>query len=65
MDGFAFDVEVLFIAGKEGMSLQEIPVDWYYRENSKVRDFRDSVAMTLDLLRIRWRHLRGRYQGQE
>ena len=64
MDGFAFDVEVLFIAGKDGMSLQEIPVDWYYRENSKVRDFRDSLAMTLDLLRIRWRHLRGRYQGQ-
>ena len=64
MDGFAFDVEVLFIAGKDGMSLREIPVDWYYRENSKVRDFRDSLAMTLDLLRIRWRHLRGRYQEQ-
>lgn len=65
MDGFAFDVEVLFLAAKEGMTLQEIPVDWYYQENSKVRAFRDSVAMTLDLMRIRWRNLRGRYRGRE
>ena len=65
MDGFAFDVEVLFLARKAGMTLREIPVDWYYRENSKVRAFRDSVAMTLDLLRIRWRHLRGRYRRQD
>ena len=64
MDGFAFDVEVLFLAGKDGLTLREIPVDWYYRENSKVRAFRDSMAMTLDLLRIRWRNLRGRYRHQ-
>ncbi len=65
MDGFAFDVEVLFLAEKEGMKLKEIPVDWYYRENSKVRAFRDSIAMTLDLLKIRWRHLRGRYRWRD
>ena len=64
MDGFAFDVEVLFLAGKDGLTLREIPVDWYYRENSKVRAFRDSMAMTLDLLKIRWRNLRGRYRHQ-
>ncbi len=61
MDGFAFDVEVLFLARKDGLTLREIPVDWYYRENSKVRALRDSISMTIDLLRIRWRHLRGRY----
>ena len=65
MDGFAFDVEVLFLAGKDGLTLREIPIDWYYREHSKVRAFRDSLAMTLDLLRIRWRHLRGRYRRQD
>ena len=62
MDGFAFDVEVLFLATKAGMSLREIPVDWYFRERSKVRTFRDSWSMTLDLLRIRWRYRWGRYQ---
>lgn len=61
MDGFAYDVEVLFLARKDGMSTREVPVDWYYSERSKVRTFRDSISMTFDLLRIRWRYLRGRY----
>lgn len=65
MDGFAFDVEMLFLAGKDGMTLREVPVDWYYREHSKVRAFRDSLAMTLDLVRIRWRHLRGGYRRRD
>ncbi len=61
MDGFAFDVEVMFLAWKSGLRMQEIPVDWYYRERSKVRTLRDSFAMTLDLLKIRWRYGRGKY----
>ena len=60
MDGFAFDVEVLFLASRAGMTLREIPVDWYFGESSKVRAFRDSWSMTLDLIKIRWRHRRGR-----
>lgn len=56
MDGFAFDVEVLFLAQRAGMLLREVAVDWYYQERSKVRAFRDSFSMTLDLFRIRWRH---------
>ena len=56
MDGFAFDVEVLYLAWKRGLSIIETGVDWYYRENSKVRTIRDSSIMTLDLVKIRWRH---------
>ena len=62
MDGFAFDVEVLFLASRAGKTLREIPVDWYFRESSKVRTFRDSWSMTLDLLRIRWQHRRCSYR---
>ena len=56
MDGFAFDVELLYLARRLGLSIAEVGVDWYYQEHSKVRPLRDSLAMTLDLLRIRWRH---------
>ena len=56
MDGFAFDVELLYLARKHGLSFVEVGVDWYYRPQSKVRPVRDSLAMTLDLLKIRWRH---------
>ncbi len=56
MNGFAFDVELLYLARKHGLSFVEVGVDWYYRPQSKVRPMRDSLAMTLDLLKIRWRH---------
>lgn len=56
IDGFAFDVELLFLARKLGLTFEEVGVDWYYRPESKVRPLRDSLAMTLDLLKIRWRH---------
>ena len=58
LDGFSFDVEVLYLARRSGMTLAEIGVDWHYREHSKVRPLRDALSMTMDLLRIRWRHRR-------
>jgi glycosyltransferase involved in cell wall biosynthesis len=62
MDGFAFDVEVLFLARRAGLTMREIAVDWYYREQSKVRPIRDSLFMTFDLLKIRWRYRWGRHR---
>ena len=59
MDGFSFDVETLLGARRAGMALKEVGVDWHYREHSKVRPLRDSLAMTCDLLRIRWRYRSG------
>lgn len=56
VDGFAFDVELLHLARKLGRSFSEVGVDWYYRSQSKVRPVQDSLTMTLDLLKIRWRH---------
>ena len=56
LDGFGFDVEVLFMARKAHMTVREVGVDWHYREHSKVRPVRDAIAMGLDLLRVRWRH---------
>ena len=56
LDGFSYDVEVLHLARRSGMTVAEIGVDWHYREHSKVRPLRDALSMTMDLLRIRWRH---------
>ena len=56
MNGFSYDVEILHVARRSGMTIAEIGVDWYYREHSKVRPIRDALSMTMDLIRIRWRH---------
>ena len=59
-DGFAFDVEILFLAHRSGLKVTEIGIDWYFREESKVRPLLDSLVMTWDLIRIRWIHRRRR-----
>ena len=61
MNGFSFDVEVLLMARKRGYQVAEVPVNWTHQPGSKVRLAGDSVAMAIDLFRIRAKWLRGEY----
>jgi glycosyltransferase involved in cell wall biosynthesis len=54
-DGWAADVEVLARAGQQGLRLVEIPIDWTYDPDSRVRLLRDVPAMLGTALRIRRR----------
>lgn len=54
--GFAFDVEILFIARKLGLSIAEIPINWVNQPGSKVNILTDSLKMLIDALRIKWYH---------
>ena len=36
LDGFGFDVEILFLARRAGFVIREIPVTWAYGRESKV-----------------------------
>ncbi len=57
INGFAFDVEVLFIAKKMGYKTMEVPVRWIDSPRSKVNPLRDPVKMLVDLLRIKILHI--------
>jgi hypothetical protein len=61
INGWTFDVEVLFVARKRGYSIVEVPIHWHFNPQSKVRVLRDSFYMASDLIRIRLNALRGRY----
>jgi len=52
-DGFAYDVEVLFLAKKTGCQITEVPVRWINSPTSRVRAIRHSREMLSDVLRIR------------
>ena len=54
-DGFAFDFEVLLLAEKLGMRIEEMPVTIINHRASTVHVLRDSVRMMRDLLRIKKR----------
>ena len=63
INGWTFDVEVLFIARRRGYRIVEIPIPWYFNPQSKVRVLRDSFVMASDLVKIRLNALRGRYDN--
>lgn len=62
IDGFAFDVELLYLARRAGLRVLELPVRWAHSEGSKVSMAVHTWEMAIDLGRIRWHELRGRYQ---
>jgi len=53
--GFAFDVEVLFLAQKYGMTIAQVPVTWTQIEGSKINPISDALKMFIALFRIRHR----------
>jgi dolichyl-phosphate beta-glucosyltransferase len=53
IDGFAWDVELLWLARRGGLSLAERPVEWNNAEGSKVAMVADPLRMLRDLLRVR------------
>jgi len=61
IDGWAFDVEVLFIARRRGYSVKEVPITWRYDPSSRVRPVRDTLSMLGELIRLRLNAARGRY----
>jgi dolichyl-phosphate beta-glucosyltransferase len=64
IDGWSFDVEILYIAGHLGYQIVEIPIPWYFNADSKVRVISDSIRMGWDLLAIRRNAARGVYDGK-
>ncbi len=56
IDGFAYDIEILFLARRHGIDIAEVPVLWFNSPESKVSVFRHAFPTLWDLLRLRWIH---------
>jgi dolichyl-phosphate beta-glucosyltransferase len=61
IDGFGFDVEVLFLARRLGYGIREVPLRWVHKENSRVEPLRDTLKMLADVLTVRLNGWRGKY----
>ena len=61
---FAFDVELLFLCARFGLSVADVPVTWRNATGSKVSVFGDPLNMIVDVLRVRWRFRRGLYNPE-
>lgn len=64
LNGFGFDVELLFLARKWGMPIAEIPARVNKRHSykkGKLKLMKDSTTMLMNLLLIQWKDLTGKY----
>ena len=62
IERFGFDPELLYLARHHGLRSIEIPVRWGHSPATKVNMMRDSIQMFLDVFKIRWNSLTGRYR---
>jgi dolichyl-phosphate beta-glucosyltransferase len=63
LNGWSFDVEVLYLAERAGYKIAEIPVNWYYRTESKVSALPDAMRMIGDIFQIRANMRHGLYNA--
>ena len=63
IDGWTFDVEALYVAQKQGKKIVEVPINWYFDEDSRVDPLKDTWRMFWDVITIRLNDRRGLYDG--
>jgi dolichyl-phosphate beta-glucosyltransferase len=61
IEGWGFDPEILFLARKFGLKVQEVPVVWAHDGGTRINPIADGARMFVEMLRIRWYDLRGKY----
>ena len=55
LSGWAFDVELLYLAQKRGYRIDQVPVEWRESDDSRLSIW-SPLQMARDILRIRWLH---------
>ncbi len=63
IERWGFDPEILFLARRLGLKVEEVPVRWAHDHGSRLRVLRDGLRMFLELLSIRWASMRGKYRA--
>jgi dolichyl-phosphate beta-glucosyltransferase len=61
INGFTFDVELMYISLKRNYDIKKIPVSLRSQDGSSVSVLRHGIGMVLDLFRIKRNHMLGKY----
>ncbi len=64
INGWSFDIELLYIAKRRGYKIVELPIPWYFSPESHVQPVKDTIRLSLDILDIRRNARRGIYDPQ-
>ncbi|MFI7600099.1 dolichyl-phosphate beta-glucosyltransferase [Actinoplanes sp. NPDC049681] len=61
IDGFSFDLEVLYLAQKNRMNIAEVPVEWIDAPGSTVNPVSVTLQFLREMFKVRMNSARGRY----
>ena len=54
IERWGFDPELLYLARRAGLKVQEVPVAWAHVEGTRLSPLRDGIRMFGEVLKIRW-----------
>ena len=63
IERWGFDPEILFLARKLGFRMKEVSVAWGHSGGTRINPLVDGSRMVMEMLRIRWYDLTGKYDG--
>jgi len=61
LNGWSFDIELLYVARKLGYKIIEVPISWYFNPESKLSVVQDAFKMLLDIFQVHLNAVRGVY----
>jgi dolichyl-phosphate beta-glucosyltransferase len=61
IERWGFDPELLYLARKLKFKVAEVPVEWAHSEGTRISPLRDGTRMFLEMLKIRWNAITGKY----
>jgi glycosyltransferase involved in cell wall biosynthesis len=61
IERWGWDPEILFLARRAGLRVEEVPVLWAHSEGTRLHPLRDGLKMFLEVVRIRWYAMVGDY----
>ncbi|MGC2182387.1 MAG: dolichyl-phosphate beta-glucosyltransferase [Terriglobales bacterium] len=62
IERWGFDPELLYLAKQFGFRVDEVPVAWAHSEGTRISPLRDGSKMFLEMLKIRWNAISGKYR---
>ena len=61
IERWGFDPEILYLARRASLRVDEVPVAWAHSEGTRLNPVRDGIRMFGEVLRIRWYAMTGAY----
>jgi dolichyl-phosphate beta-glucosyltransferase len=62
IERWGFDPELLYLAKRFRFKVAEVPVVWGHSGGTRISPLRDGTRMFLEMLRVRWNALTGKYE---